>query len=888
MDAQQQSNADAGAAVRSEEQPGGQSKQYQVVAEHGVKQLGIVPTALPPNPLILRHVEPGSWAAQNGISVGDELISVNGVVVTNINLKELDNFLRRERPLRLVFICKKESEIEPMSKDEFRELKRASTGEIDEFVEKVDNQSKPREVVSLDGPNEGQDPPPAVVGTWIYSGAYEYTISRSEDGRHNFEENRADEESGVVQGVTGVLFYRHGWLVGEIFDSEKRQRGWIRLQYVEKTDTVLSNVRLPHEDDWSDEKVAYRKAGPAQAEKMAVPEVQAASPAQPQILDGGSIWPEHWGITRAQCRDLLRRLQNDPAWDPNNTVYTLVSDFVVPWTRGGGLGYALMKNQDEPKEANLMVSHSWGENAEEFLTTLSRSTSSRDVLWVCALSMYHAEDGAGPSVAEQMGCTPEESPSHRVLSHIHARGLEAGCRWRWRSCLHHFPVLFVLLALLLFYTPIVIWGCVPSIDGSKCLMRRITEVNGKAQATWIWSSEYEDWVQAVGSSSGFANEVLPKAPYPATAACLLLAIILWICLWRSKAYNGRLLAVPGTGGYLYGRLWCVHEVCTASSLGVPVVLANTLAWVGRCKSRAASCSQGADQDRIWKIMNWSGEDGYEDVDRVLRRLLRRQRWKVLMALLGWSIPLMVFRWADQRLLSVSAGSLVGVSGLEMYFTGAIGVLAGVLCCCLVMYTTARLEKGTPACAAIVGAAFLLVGSAVVITAALLYFEDLRHAPPDNWTHGLDYFFDECFGHLRLGAPSSTGCSRLSRFWGAFTQTLLLGGIFLVVFLMGALCCPPCMKGCLQATVFALVAAAALLSTSVYSETRPPEKEHIFSFIVFYLTALFSRSLAPIFAMWAGVSKWGITLYSRRRRRPSSRSPESGATCPADQEERVTM
>eukprot|EP00415_Alexandrium_ostenfeldii_P000374 UN0374 len=302
------------------------------------------------------------------------------------------------------------------------------------------------------------------------------------------------------------------------------------------------------------------------------------------------------------------------------------------------------------------------------------------------------------------------------------------------------------------------------------------------------------------------------------------------------------------------------------------MMANTLAWPGRCKSADASCSQGADQDCIWRILEQNGKDGFEKVDRVLRSARRRHQWRLLAVLLGWALPVVVFRCADQRLLSVSAGLLLGPSGLSWYFTGALGVLTGIFCCCLAMYMTAWLEKGRPTCVAALGAILFLLGSAVIITAALLYAKDLRHAPPGSWIHVVDFFFDECFGYLRSGAQSGYGCSRPSRFWGALAQTLLLGGIFLLTFLLGAICCPLCMRGCLRSAAFALVVAAALLSTSVYSETRPPEKDHIFSVLVFYLTALFSRSLAPIFAMWAGVSKWGITLHSRRCRCARRRSP----------------
>jgi len=835
--------------------PGERGKLFEVVADEAVTQLGIVPSALPPKPLILRHIEPGSWAARTGINVGDELVEINDVRVATMDLKVLDNFLRRERPLRLKFVCKKVTEVEPLTAGEFKELKRASTGEIEEFV--VKNDDKSLKDPSMD----------ALVGTWVYEQTYEYSISRDDDGQFHFEESRVSGESGEVQRVMGNLTFRQGWLMGEIFDSNQRQRGWIRLHYVEESGTVVSNVRLPEEEGWSDERVAHRKIHKFDCAVQTVDEPADSQvyAAQPQLVDGRLIWPQQWGITRAQCRALLLRLRDDSAWDSRNTMYTLVSDFVVPWTRGKGMGYALLQNQDDPKEVNLMVSHSWGENAEEFLTTLGRSTSSQDVLWICALSMYHAEDGAGPSVREQLGCTPEESPFRRVLDHIRMRGQDVGFRWRWRSCIHLFPLFFALLALGFFYAPIVTWGCVPSIDGTQCLLRRIAQVDGEPVAAWVWSAEYKDWFQANGRKSGFDNEVLPRAHYPATAFCLLVAIVIWVWLWRSRMYHGRLLAVPSADADLYSRLWCAHEVSTASSLGVPVVVADTLAWVGRWESSSASCSHEADRQRIWRIVEQGDEDGKRKLDRWLKRLLRLQQCKLMMMLLGWATPVIVIRSADQRLLSVSAGSLVGADGMTYFFTGALGVLAGVMFSYLVMYATARLEKGTPTCKAVCGCAVFLLVGAVSVTAALLYFGDLRREPPENWIHILDFFFDECFGHLRLSAPAATGCSRLSRFWAAFTQSLLLGGIVLTVFMMGAFCCLPVVKGCIQAAMLALVVAAALLTTSVYAETHKLEEDQIFSVAVFYLTALISRSLAPILAIWAGVSKWGIALHSRRRR-----------------------
>lgn len=76
---------------------------FQVVVEEGIGILGMRPSGLPPDPVIIGHVDEGGWAKLNGVSVGDELVQVNGVGVTEISIVMLDNFLRKMRPLLLTF-----------------------------------------------------------------------------------------------------------------------------------------------------------------------------------------------------------------------------------------------------------------------------------------------------------------------------------------------------------------------------------------------------------------------------------------------------------------------------------------------------------------------------------------------------------------------------------------------------------------------------------------------------------------------------------------------------------------------------------------------------------------------------------------------------------------
>merc|ERR1719191_1932254 len=113
-------------------------------------------------------------------------------------------------------------------------------------------------------------------------------------------------------------------------------------------------------------------------------------------------------------------------WDASLNVYHLVEVRLKPFCAGTGYGYALHLNADDPKEVNTMVSHAWSENALEFLETIVRSTDERDSIFICAFSLYQCEDGHGPSIEEQLGTQPNESPFQRVLEHIHEQGTQNG------------------------------------------------------------------------------------------------------------------------------------------------------------------------------------------------------------------------------------------------------------------------------------------------------------------------------------------------------------------------------------------------------------------------------------------------------------------------------
>jgi len=106
-----------------------------LVVKEGVTTLGIVPDVLPPDPLVLRHIEVGSFADRNGICSGDELVLINGMRSADLDgNRQLDKLLRKVRPLSLTFRCRNDGGCPDIGSE--REFQRASTTFIEDFCEK--------------------------------------------------------------------------------------------------------------------------------------------------------------------------------------------------------------------------------------------------------------------------------------------------------------------------------------------------------------------------------------------------------------------------------------------------------------------------------------------------------------------------------------------------------------------------------------------------------------------------------------------------------------------------------------------------------------------------------------------------------------------------------
>jgi len=371
--------------------------------------------------------------------------------------------------------------------------------------------------------------------------------------------------------------------------------------------------------------------------------------AEPQYVlvngDRRAVWPHQWGVTIAQVRDLLEaaKSSDELPWNRMNTMSTLVQDYIIPVTKGKGVGYALLANAEDPQEVNVMISHAWQENAEEFVEHLERTVAADDVMFICALALYQCGDEHGPSILEQLGCNASESPFRKVLEHIKMRGEACGWTWRHRYLLRaasYFIFVGVLTAIAALTLHL---GCVPQPDG-LCVR----------QPTWqeAHSPEFQ----------GMFAVVITQTPgdyahaWPMLEVAMALALFVEVVTRGRRFYHGRMVVCPNINCDIYSRLWCVYEIFVALQLGLPVELARTLAGGGGgdrtllSPSRNAVCFSDEDRDRINIEIEDFGEDvagcaaqGYDMVDLAIRRTMSGFYRSTWIHVLRYLWPLLMLR-----------------------------------------------------------------------------------------------------------------------------------------------------------------------------------------------------------------------------------------------------
>jgi hypothetical protein len=106
---------------------------------------------------------------------------------------------------------------------------------------------------------------------------------------------------------------------------------------------------------------------------------------------GKPVPPTHWGITKQQVRHFYEEFKQVVGWH-RMTAREMVQKYLRP-KYNNGRSVALQYNDSEPLPIECVVSHSWDENAKEFLEDLLRAPLPETrVLFICFLCVYQGTD----------------------------------------------------------------------------------------------------------------------------------------------------------------------------------------------------------------------------------------------------------------------------------------------------------------------------------------------------------------------------------------------------------------------------------------------------------------------------------------------------------------
>lgn len=122
--------------------------------------------------------------------------------------------------------------------------------------------------------------------------------------------------------------------------------------------------------------------------------------------------PEWWGITLEQIYNILEH----PSINFETTMRDVVRLVIKPATKDSGLGFALMRNQDKPLKARVIVSHAWDVPIGKSIQCLQNS-GEEGPFWISAFSVYQSDDHS-PTITEQLGPNPEYGPVSTVLKGV--------------------------------------------------------------------------------------------------------------------------------------------------------------------------------------------------------------------------------------------------------------------------------------------------------------------------------------------------------------------------------------------------------------------------------------------------------------------------------------
>lgn len=507
----------------------------------------------------------------------------------------------------------------------------------------------------------------------------------------------------------------------------------------------------------------------------------------------------------------------------------------------------------------------------------------------------------------------------QVLEHIQA---QRKAQWCSRLCcgpMSWFPWLLTALAVFLFFSPIIAWGCVPTPDFSKCGARvPPQDLSWSTTFWWVWLPKYqEDWDKLPEVS-----RTVRSFTYAAVAGLFLIAAVIWMLHRRFQPNRARVLVIPGhTGkkrhdfGIGQGPSMLALD---ADNLQVPVVFAPGVTAPKRTHrpkpAKKKKTAEAESEDEVTKesttesgsgmhaIREGSDESERQSIDevheeekpeeKVLRVAARKLRWSQSGAVFGWALLLLLLRTADLSL------ALAGTWRWEDALCALAGVIIGIGASVIVLHYTVRHWRGKlplwVACAFPGGT--LVLGSLILFLLAFFGVLTVQIVDPTRarWTGVLDLSTDEAARYINPQVCKSIDCKRVVAISASFAQTLLVAGAACVIVGAANLMCA---KRCLRlghiaqsSIVIVLILVASVIAGFVRAAyvaggvggagDELPETNFGFTVAVFMITQALARCALPVCLLIRLGSYWGVRVVPPRcckRRSSSTSSSTSTAT-----------
>eukprot|EP00971_Amphidinium_carterae_P175677 3482009-Amphidinium_carterae.1 len=221
--------------------------------------------------------------------------------------------------------------------------------------------------------------------------------------------------------------------------DEKERAQMSRVQHIlkilkadAKSGALQKRLQQPETEEEANKYLADREEKRvANMKKVSRELADAVKAAKEDLASGGTpqqklVPPTSWGMRLQQwngyvdaCKetDEYKALKESRAAAKGCVnMYDLNKQWVIPQTAGTGASLALLLNRDQPLEAEVMISHAWGEDVEQCQQALVNvCMPEAKVVWFCVFANYQAggDGDVGPDIGWQLSL----SPFQQVINH---------------------------------------------------------------------------------------------------------------------------------------------------------------------------------------------------------------------------------------------------------------------------------------------------------------------------------------------------------------------------------------------------------------------------------------------------------------------------------------